>query len=70
MWEGTPIQAEGGVRARNQQRAYLDRVANGDVARPAPEPAGPAPVPSPRGRHRSAWQLPERPRTDPAAQPA
>ena len=68
VWEGRAVQADGGVRARNQQRAYLDRVAHRE---PAPEAVTtPAPVPSPRGRQRTAWQLPERPRTGPAAQPA
>jgi RNA polymerase sigma factor for flagellar operon FliA len=74
VWEGRPVQADGGVRARNQQRAYLDRVVNREAAPvTTPLPAAvttAAPVPSPRGRQRAAWQLPERPRTGPAAQPA
>ncbi|MFQ1000326.1 sigma-70 family RNA polymerase sigma factor [Modestobacter sp. SSW1-42] len=49
MWDGTAVPADGGVRARNQQRAYIDRVA-GRQAAPrvpaarAPEPAAPRPV--------------------------
>ena len=27
VWEGTPVPADGGVRARNQQKSYVDRVA-------------------------------------------
>jgi RNA polymerase sigma factor for flagellar operon FliA len=69
-WDGEPVAADGGVRARNQQRAYLDRVVGRDTAQPAPEPVMTSSVPSPRGRQRSAWQLPERPRPGPAAQPA
>jgi RNA polymerase sigma factor for flagellar operon FliA len=67
IWEGRPVDADGGVRARNQQRAYLDRVTSRDFAPPA---APSTPVPAPRGRQRATWQLPERPRTGPAAQPA
>lgn len=72
VWDGSPVAADGGVRARNQQRAYLDRVVNRE-APPSAVPAATvpaAPIPSPRGRQRAAWQLPERPRTGPAAQPA
>jgi RNA polymerase sigma factor for flagellar operon FliA len=43
IWDGTPVPADGGVRARNQQRSYVDRVA----ARP-PTPASPPPPPRPR----------------------
>src|SRR4051794_16686925 len=35
VWEGRAVAADGGVRARNQQRAYLDRL----TAAPAPRPA-------------------------------
>ena len=37
VWEGRPVPADGGVRARNQQRAYLDRitVGRGATAQPA-----------------------------------
>ncbi|MCU1615820.1 MAG: fliA [Frankiales bacterium] len=70
MWEGRPVAADGGVRARNQQRAYLDRVAGRGPAAPMPEPLTAPPVPSPRGRQRHAWQLPERPQAGTAARPA
>jgi RNA polymerase sigma factor for flagellar operon FliA len=69
LWNGQPVSADGGVRARNQQRAYLDRVASRDVE-PAAATTSAAPAPSLRGRQRSAWQLPERPHTGPAVQPA
>ena len=67
VWDGRPMEADGGVRARNQQRAYLDRVVNRENA---PAVTVPAPIPPPRGRQRVAWQLPERPRTGPTARPA
>jgi RNA polymerase sigma factor for flagellar operon FliA len=70
MWEGRPVAADGGVRARNQQRAYLDRLAGPGLAAPMPQPLTAPPVPSPRGRQRHAWQLPERPQAGTAAQPA
>lgn len=64
IWEGRSVPAGGGVRARNQQRAYVDRVAarqfGGDAAaavRTSTLPR-PAAVPAPRGRSRHAWQLP------------
>jgi RNA polymerase sigma factor for flagellar operon FliA len=59
IWEGKPVAADGGVRARNQQKAYLDRV-TGRAPLPAPTPA---PLPRPRG----GWQVPGR---GTAAQPA
>ena len=40
IWDGRPVPADGGVRARNQQRAYLDRV-TGRVADAAPRPPRP-----------------------------
>ncbi|MEU2348217.1 sigma-70 family RNA polymerase sigma factor [Modestobacter sp. NPDC049651] len=56
VWDGRAVPAEGGVRARNQQRAYVERVsARQAVARTAPAPA--AVVPAPRGRARGAWHL-------------
>ncbi|WP_448614116.1 sigma-70 family RNA polymerase sigma factor [Modestobacter sp. URMC 112] len=66
IWEGRSVPAGGGVRARNQQRAYVDRVAAGQAAgrgtavpAPAPRPATtPAPALSPRARARHGWQLP------------
>ena len=48
VWEGRAVPADGGVRARNQQRSYVDRVA-GRNAPPAPPPPPPAQsVPRPR----------------------
>jgi RNA polymerase sigma factor for flagellar operon FliA len=74
LWEGQAVAADGGVRARNQQRGYLDRLTGRTPAPRAPEPAVPTPVPmpvpSPRSRQRSAWQLPERPVTGTTARPA
>jgi RNA polymerase sigma factor for flagellar operon FliA len=67
VWDGTAVPADGGVRARNQQRAYVDRVAARQLAgRTAAAPA-PFPVPQPRPRPLSGW--PATPR-QPAAQPA
>jgi len=70
IWEGEPVTAGGGVRARNQQRAYVDRVIARQTAGraatppsnspvPATAPAGiPAgmPLPTPRNRPRQGWQ--------------
>jgi RNA polymerase sigma factor for flagellar operon FliA len=40
VWEGRSVPADGGVRARNQQRLYVDRVAGRSVPSiPAPRPA-------------------------------
>lgn len=50
-WDGTPVPADGGVRARNQQRAYVERV-TGRV------PAGPPPAP-PLPRQRRSWPAPD-----------
>ncbi len=44
-WDGTAVPADGGVRARNQQRSYLERVTGR-----APGPAAP-----PRPRQRAGW---------------
>jgi RNA polymerase sigma factor for flagellar operon FliA len=55
VWDGTAVPADGGVRARNQQRSYVDRV------------AGRSPMPSPVPRPRANWQIPGRGST---AQPA
>jgi RNA polymerase sigma factor for flagellar operon FliA len=71
VWEGQSVAADGGVRARNQQRAYVDRVAarRDTPARPAPTP--PAPVPSPRASARHEWQTQVGfGRTEPTARPA
>ncbi|MCW2578216.1 MAG: fliA [Modestobacter sp.] len=60
IWDGTAVPADGGVRARNQQRAYVDRVAAAQLAGRGPVGAPTAlPVPTPRGRPRQGWQLPE-----------
>ena len=40
VWEGRAVPADGGVRARNQQRAYIDRV-TGRNAPPLPRPRHP-----------------------------
>jgi RNA polymerase sigma factor for flagellar operon FliA len=63
IWEGRSVPADGGVRARNQQRAYVDRVAaRQGASRTTVAPALPSapafPVPTPRGRGRHAWQVP------------
>jgi RNA polymerase sigma factor for flagellar operon FliA len=64
VWDGAAVPADGGVRARNQQRAYVDRVAARQLAGRSPAPAAatppPFPVPQPRPRPRHGWQLPER----------
>jgi RNA polymerase sigma factor for flagellar operon FliA len=64
VWEGRPVPADGGVRARNQQRAYLDRVTarQGASRLPAVDipPSPPLAAPSPRGYRRHDWQLPDR----------
>ncbi len=44
VWEGRAVPADGGIRARNQQRLYVDRVAGRTTA--------PAPIPRPR----TGWQ--------------
>ena len=60
-WEGTAVPADGGVRARNQQRAYLDRLtgAGAETAPPARPAVRRAPSPTafpppPRGT-RPPW---------------
>jgi RNA polymerase sigma factor for flagellar operon FliA len=61
VWDGRTVAAEGGVRARNQQRAYIDRVATGRAA------AAPATVPAPRpARGRQAWLAASRSAPQPA----
>jgi RNA polymerase sigma factor for flagellar operon FliA len=49
VWEGRPVAAEGGVRARNQQRRYVDQVAARSWA----------PGPLPRSRQRPGWVVRE-----------
>ena len=59
VWEGRTVPADGGVRARNQQRAYVDRVAArqaADRGRAAASPGFPAPAQRARPRH--GWQMP------------
>jgi RNA polymerase sigma factor for flagellar operon FliA len=68
VWEGRSVAADGGVRARNQQRAYVDRVTAAQLAgRRLPAPgassslashAAAFPAPAPRSRPRHAWQVP------------
>ncbi len=48
VWDGRTVPADGGVRARNQQRSYVDRVAGRSLA--------PALVPRPR----TGWPTPDR----------
>jgi RNA polymerase sigma factor for flagellar operon FliA len=48
VWEGQSVPADGGVRARNQQRSYVDRV------------AGRSPMPSAVPRQRTTWPTPGR----------
>jgi RNA polymerase sigma factor for flagellar operon FliA len=43
IWDGQPVPADGGVRARNQQRAYVERVATRTPAPRTPEPRTPVP---------------------------
>jgi RNA polymerase sigma factor for flagellar operon FliA len=71
VWEGRPVSADGGVRARNQQRAYLERITVGRAAAGGSAPPEPVLVPPSRSGARGAWHLPERvPRPGIAAQPA
>lgn len=55
VWEGRSVPADGGVRARNQQRSYVDRVAGRNAPPPVAAPA-PLPVPAPR----PAWVAAQR----------
>jgi RNA polymerase sigma factor for flagellar operon FliA len=45
VWEGRAVPADGGIRARNQQRSYVERV------------AGRSPMPAPLPRQRSGWPV-------------
>jgi RNA polymerase sigma factor for flagellar operon FliA len=63
------------VRARNQQRAYVDRVAASRAGRPLAAadvaPVSPARSPASSGAVRAGWQVPGRSlETEPAARPA
>ncbi|MBB3083142.1 sigma-70 family RNA polymerase sigma factor [Geodermatophilus sabuli] len=53
VWEGKAVPADGGVRARNQQRSYVDRVA-GRNAPPSAAPPVPHTAP-PLPRQRNPW---------------
>jgi RNA polymerase sigma factor FliA len=66
VWEGHAVDADGGVRARNQQRAYLDRLADRSAqvhpaqvrpvaAATSPTPTLTPPVPTPRIGARYSW---------------
>jgi RNA polymerase sigma factor for flagellar operon FliA len=55
IWEGRAVPADGGVRARNQQRSYVERVASR------------SPIPAPLPHQRTAWPMSGRGAT---AQPA
>jgi RNA polymerase sigma factor for flagellar operon FliA len=57
VWDGTAVPADGGVRARNQQRSYVDRV----VGRSTPLP--PTPRQAPAGRNPWAAMARPAPRT-------
>jgi len=76
LWEERAVVPDGGVRARNQQRAYVDRVAAGRSGSRAPALPPETPVPAPRspaarGPAWPGWQLPERTlRAGPTARPA
>ncbi|MBM7807463.1 RNA polymerase sigma factor for flagellar operon FliA [Geodermatophilus bullaregiensis] len=52
VWDGRAVAADGGVRARNQQRLYVDRVAG----RGAPDRGAPPVSAPPLPRNRTAWQ--------------
>jgi RNA polymerase sigma factor FliA len=54
VWEGRAVPADGGVRARNQQRSYVDRVAGRNAP---PITASPFPQPRPTAvpPHRNPW---------------
>jgi RNA polymerase sigma factor for flagellar operon FliA len=58
VWEGRPVPADGGVRARNQQRAYVDRVVARQLTSREPRAAAPAYAPQQRSRTRHAWPVP------------
>ncbi|PRY49422.1 RNA polymerase sigma-28 (SigD/FliA/WhiG) subunit [Geodermatophilus tzadiensis] len=51
VWEGRAVPADGGVRARNQQRLYVDRVAGRHTGDRNAPPAAVPPLPAPR----TAW---------------
>ncbi len=67
VWEGQAVPADGGVRARNQQRSYVDRVA-GRNAPPATAP--PPSVPHARGARLASRYGAARPVPTPSEVPA
>lgn len=54
VWEGRPVPADGGVRARNQQKSYVDRV------------AGRTPTPAAIPHPRAEWPMTGRGKAQPA----
>jgi RNA polymerase sigma factor FliA len=54
LWEGRAVPADGGVRARNQQRSYVERVAGRNAA-PAAAPPISFPRPAAVPPHRNPW---------------
>jgi RNA polymerase sigma factor FliA len=57
IWDGTAVPADGGVRARNQQRSYLERLTGrspGPAVPPLPTPRARWPEPRPDATVRSA----------------
>jgi RNA polymerase sigma factor for flagellar operon FliA len=81
VWEGAAVPADGGVRARNQQRAYVDQVAAalsgrrrpaaGSATSASPVAAVPAPLPAQRTPGRRNWPTTGTfPPTSTTAQPA
>jgi RNA polymerase sigma factor for flagellar operon FliA len=53
VWDGRPVAADGGVRARNQQRAYLERLTGARA--PAPTVPARSPDSIPRQGRRPDW---------------
>jgi RNA polymerase sigma factor for flagellar operon FliA len=70
IWEGRPVTADGGVRARNQQRAYVDRVVAQQTAPRTAAPPQPVRVPAQRSHRRPTWQLPTPATSHGVARPA
>ncbi|WP_138760336.1 sigma-70 family RNA polymerase sigma factor [Modestobacter altitudinis] len=70
IWEGQTVAADGGVRARNQQRAYVDRVVAQQTAARTATPPPSVRVPAQRAHRRPTWQLPTPATSQGAARPA
>ena len=68
VWDGTAVAADGGVRARNQQRAYVDRVAARRHRPRRARGASPQQSPCPRCALRASAGLARRPQR-PAGRP-